>query len=80
MSNTSEYQILDITAQLHSLRRAIQELERTELLGMVVLKGSQTVNSKQALSQCFSKLQDSITDIEETLATVAEATGQRGKL
>jgi hypothetical protein len=44
------------------------------------LEGQQTVDSRQSLAQCFVNLHSAIEDIETTLATIGEATGETGKL
>lgn len=80
MSKATERHIIGIAAMLRTLRKAVEELERLELNQVEPLKGQQTVDSRQSLSQCFGSLQDSIVAMESLLATVAEATGESGKL
>lgn len=80
MSKATERHIIGIAAMLRTLRKAVEELERLELSQVEPLKGQQTVDSRQSLSQCFGSLQDSIVAMESLLATVAEATGESGKL
>ncbi|WP_110951267.1 hypothetical protein [Pseudomonas bohemica] len=80
MTRASERHIIGIAAMLRALRKAVDELEQLELTQVEPLKGHQTVDSKQSLSQCFSSLQTSIEEMENLLATVAEATGEVGKL
>ncbi|HXR01441.1 MAG TPA: hypothetical protein VN798_13715 [Pseudomonas sp.] len=80
MSKASERHIIGIASQLRTLRKAVEELEQIELAQVSTLKGQQTVDSRQSLSQCFAELQTSIVSMEDTLATVAEATGDIAKL
>ncbi|SEI53961.1 hypothetical protein [Pseudomonas sp. NFR16] len=80
MTNASERHIIAIASMLRTLRKAVEELEQLELHQVEPLRGNQTVDSKQSLTQCFSSLQASIEEIEDLLATVAEATGDIGKL
>ncbi|MDB6052417.1 MAG: hypothetical protein JWR17_5163 [Pseudomonas sp.] len=70
---------LDTATLLRSLRSSVQRLEQIELAEVTDLAGHQTVDTKQSLSQCFALLHTSITEMEETLSAIAEATGARGK-
>jgi len=80
MSKASELHIIGIAAMLRSLRKAVDELEQLERVQVKELQGEQTVDTQQSLSQCFANFQDSITDMEDALATMAEATGESAKL
>ena len=80
MTKASERHIIGIAALLRSLSKAVDELEQIELAQVAQLQGEQTVDSRQSLSQCFSIFQNSIADMENALASMAEATGEIGKL
>ncbi|WP_296261312.1 MULTISPECIES: hypothetical protein [unclassified Pseudomonas] len=80
MTKACERHIIGIAAMLRSLRKAVDELEQLELKQVEPLRGEQTVDSTQSLSQCFSSLQTSILEMEDLLATIAEATGEIDKL
>lgn len=80
MSDIRKIQMTRIAATLRSLREAVHELELVELAQVDHLEGQQTVDTQQSLSECFSKLQVSINEMENALATLAEATGDAGKL
>ncbi|RJX78998.1 hypothetical protein [Pseudomonas sp. LS-2] len=80
MTKASERHIIALAAMLHSLRKAVDKLESIELAQVQHLQGEQTVDHQQSLSQCFTNLQRSISDMENTLVTLAEATGEISKL
>jgi hypothetical protein len=65
---------------LGQLRSRIRDLERSELERVDRLRGHQTVDDREALGQSFARLETALLDIEETLATLGEATGEIGKL
>jgi hypothetical protein len=80
MSSERKQKIGFITAQLISLRAAVESLSDLELPRVRELAGHQTTDASQSLELCFMKMDDSITDMEETLAAIAEATGEIEKL
>ena len=80
MTSANAVHITQIASLLRSLRDAVNELEQIELAHVKHLAGDQTVDSQQSLSQCFANFQDSITDMENGLASVAEATGEVSEL
>ena len=65
---------------LERLRDDIRGLERSELERVAHLRGHQTVDDLGALQQSFVKLDHAVLDIEQTLASLGEATGEIGKL
>nr|WP_232915177.1 hypothetical protein [Pseudomonas viridiflava] len=65
---------------LERLRDDIRSLERSELERVSHLRGHQTVDDLEALQQSFVKLDHAVLDIEQTLASLGEATGEIGKL
>jgi hypothetical protein len=75
MPTASQHRITEVTDILRSLRNAVNGLEQLELAQVGNLRGEQTVDSKQSLSQCFTEFQRCITDMEDALASIAEATG-----
>lgn len=80
MTSANAVHITQIASLLRALREAVIELEQIELAHVKHLTGDQTVDSRQSLSQCFANFQDSITDMENGLASVAEATGEISEL
>jgi hypothetical protein len=76
MTSANAVHITQIASLLRSLRDAVTELEQIELAHVKHLTGDQTVDSQQSISQCFANFQDSITDMENGLASMAEATGE----
>lgn len=80
MDKSSHEQFQAVWTKLQSLRDSIRHLEHTELERVHRLRGSQTVDDMEAVQQSFAKLELAIADIEETLATLGEATGEIGKL
>jgi len=80
MSVQSRAQIGAIFDQLLSLRESVKCLQQMENERVVALRGHQTVDVDGAFLLVFQKLQDSIADMEEALATIAEATGDAPKL
>jgi hypothetical protein len=65
---------------LRLLREKVTALALDEESQVVTLEGNQTPDSKEAIHLSFAKLQDQIAGMEETLATIAEATGEIPKL
>ncbi|MGK9419348.1 hypothetical protein SAMN04490182_2400 [Pseudomonas cedrina] len=72
-------QVAAIFAQLLALRESVTALERAQEERAGSLRGHQTVDVDGAFRLVFQKLQDEITRMEETLATLAEATGDGPK-
>jgi hypothetical protein len=67
-----------ISVQLQALRIAVEKLETEE--GHQSLRGHQTVNSSESIRMSFQKLQTAITEMEDTMVMIAEATGAIDKL
>lgn len=80
MDTSSHEQFETAWTKLQLLRGSIRDLEHAELERVHRLRGSQTVDDLEAVQQSFAKLELAILDIEETLATIGEATGEIGKL
>lgn len=80
MSAYSRTLIAGIFDQLRVLRQAVTELGAVEESDVASLRGSQTMDVEGAIHLSFMKLQDQIAAMEETLATIAEATGEIPKL
>ena len=76
MIRTSKAQISDLFRLLHRLREDVQTLELAQEQQVVSLRGQQTVDSSDAIGLSFRKLAQQITSMEETLAAIAEATGE----
>jgi len=79
MALASKNRIAAIFDQLRILRESVTELETMES-EVASLRGSQTMDVKGSVQLSFSKLQDQIAAMEETLASIAEATGEIPKL
>lgn len=79
MAPTSKIRIAAIFDQLRVLRESVTELETVES-EVASLRGSQTMDIKGAVQLSFTKLQGQIAAMEETLASIAEATGEIPKL
>jgi len=78
---SSSHQLFNsVCTTLHTLRDGVEALERSELERVEQLRGHQTVDDREAVQQSFARLQQALFDIEETLATLGEATGEIGKL
>lgn len=80
MSHDNKVLIAGIFDQLRVLRETVNELEAVDESEVESLRGSQTVDVDGAVHLSFVKLQDQIAAMEETLATIAEATGEIPKL
>lgn len=80
MGNDNKAQIAGIFEQLRVLRESIAELEDNETSQVSSLRGHQTVDVEGAVHLSFMTLQKAIAKIEETLAAMAEATGEIPKL
>jgi hypothetical protein len=79
MSAQSQAQIGAIFDQLLALRESVNLLQQMEDERVGTLRGHQTVDVYGAFLLVFQKLQDNIADMEEALATIAEATGDAPK-
>jgi len=79
MAPTSKIRIAAIFAQLRVLRESVTDLETVES-EVASLRGSQTMDVKGAVQLSFTKLKGQIAAMEETLASIAEATGEIPKL
>ena len=79
MSAQSQAQIGAIFDQLLSLRESVNSLQQMENERVGTLRGHQTVDVDGSFLLVFQKLQDNIVDMEEALATIAEATGDAPK-
>lgn len=75
MSSDTREHVAAIFDQLLALRESVTALERAEQDRAGSLRGHQTVDVDGAFHLGFQKLQDEIASMEETLATLAEATG-----
>ncbi len=75
MNEAAKHRIGWIFEQLRILRESISDLERMERREVSSLRGHQTVDSKETLHLSFQQLQDLIVCMEETLAALAEASG-----
>lgn len=80
MTSVSGQHLQDITDLLDSLRTAVLRLAEIELAEHQILKGHQTVDAAVSLAECFSMMDLSISGMEDAVATIAEATGEREKL
>jgi hypothetical protein len=80
INHSSKEQFDTVWATLEKLRGAIHQLERSELERLDRLRGHQTVDDRESIEQSFVKLDHAVLEIEETLATIGEATGEIGKL
>jgi hypothetical protein len=80
MSKDSEALVAAIFNQLQILRETVKLLEEVDQSEVDTLRGAQTVDVDGAVHMSFIKLQDQIAAIEETLAAIAEATGEISKL
>ncbi|MBF4559251.1 MULTISPECIES: hypothetical protein [unclassified Pseudomonas] len=79
MSAQSQAQIGAIFDQLLSLRESVNSLQQMENERVGTLRGHQTVDVDGSFLLVFQKLQNNIADMEEALATIAEATGDAPK-
>ncbi|MCF5706279.1 hypothetical protein GIV19_03130 [Pseudomonas syringae] len=80
MEHESHERFDAVWVTLERLRADLQHLERTELERVAHLRGHQTVDDLEALQQSFVRLDQAVLDIEQTLASLGEATGEIGKL
>lgn len=63
-----------VATQLKALRRTIRALAELRLSQTHELSGHQTVDSRQSLLLSFERLEACLSEMEETLATITEAT------
>ena len=80
MSKESKILVAEIFDQLRILQETVAELEAVDESQVASLRGSQTVDVDGAVHLSFQKLQDQIAAMVETLASIAEATGEIPKL
>ncbi|XSS62207.1 hypothetical protein ACP9OK_25735 [Pseudomonas sp. B11] len=80
MSKDSKTLLAGIFEHLRVLRATVAELESVAEIEVDALRGSQTVDVDDSIHLSFMKLQDQIGEMEETIATIAEATGEIPKL
>lgn len=80
MSKDSKTLVVAIFNQLRVLRETVTLLEAVDESEVDSLRGAQTVDVDGAVHLSFMTLQDQIAAMEETLATIAEATGEIPKL
>lgn len=80
MSKDSKTLVVAMFNQLRVLRETVTNLEAVDESEVDSLRGAQTVDVDGAVHLSFMKLQDQIAAMEETLATIAEATGEIPKL
>ncbi|WP_213878855.1 hypothetical protein [Pseudomonas sp. dw_358] len=71
-----EVSIAAVFEHLRLLREKVSALAASEENQVRTLKGHQTPDTQEAIHLSFAKLQDQIESMEETLATIAEATGE----
>lgn len=72
--------VAGIFEQLRILRESVVHLESVDEAEVKALRGNQTVDVDDSIRLSFNKLQDQIAAMEETLASIAEATGEIPKL
>ena len=80
MSKDSKALVAGIFDQLRILRETVTDLEAVDGSEVTSLAGAQTVDVTETVHLSFMKLQDQIAAMEETLATIAEATGEISKV
>lgn len=80
MSKDSKTLLVGIFEHLRVLRATVAELESVVEIEVDALRGSQTVDVDDSIHLSFMKLQDQIGEMEETIATIAETTGEIPKL
>ncbi|WP_431038456.1 hypothetical protein [Pseudomonas yamanorum] len=80
MSVGNKALVAEIFDQLRILRESVNHLESVNEAEVKALRGHQTVDVDDSIRLSFKKLQDQIAAMEETLATIAEATGEIPKL
>ncbi|KAA8711309.1 hypothetical protein [Pseudomonas cannabina] len=80
MGHSSQQQYRLVWTALQTLREEVRNLQLSELERDESLRGRQTVDDREAIQQSFVGLDQALDDIEATLATIGEATGEIGKL
>lgn len=80
MPNPKRPNLADVTTSLNCLREAIKKLERSDLPEVDALEGHQSVDTQSSLNQCVQVLERLMTEMDDTVAMLAEAVGERGKL
>lgn len=74
MSTTQVGSEKAVATHLKALRRTIRALAKLHLSQIHELSGHQTVDSRQNLLLSFEHLEACLSEMEETLATITEAT------
>lgn len=72
--------LADVMTSLNCLREAVKKLERGDLPEVEALQGHQSVDTQSSLNQCILVLERLMTEMDDTVAMLAEAVGERGKL
>nr|WP_238418327.1 hypothetical protein [Pseudomonas cannabina] len=80
VGHSSQQQYRLVWTTLQTLREEVRNLQLSELERDESLRGRQTVDDREAIQQSFIGLDQALDDIEATLATIGEATGEIGKL
>ncbi|RMN28049.1 hypothetical protein ALQ64_04561 [Pseudomonas cannabina] len=80
VGHSSQQQYRLVWTALQTLREEVRNLQLSELERDESLRGRQTVDDREAIQQSFVGLDQALDDIEATLATIGEATGEIGKL
>lgn len=80
MSDDHLGQIVIVFDELRALRSSLLLLQGMEEKRLNSLRGHQTVDNKGALTLSFERLQSNVADMEDVLATLAEAMGAVPKL
>ncbi|MEQ4315670.1 hypothetical protein ABNM01_13485 [Pseudomonas syringae] len=80
MVNDSQQQFHSVWTTLQNLREEVRQLQLSELERVEHLRGEQTVDNREAIQQSFVAIEQAFDDVEATLATIGEATGEIGKL
>lgn len=78
--SAEDVSIAAVFEHLRLLREKVNALATSAERQVVTLEGHQTLDTKEAIHLSFAKLQDQIGSMEETLATIAEATGEIPKV
>ncbi|MFJ5300920.1 hypothetical protein ACIQAL_30900 [Pseudomonas sp. NPDC088368] len=68
-----------ILDQLQDLRETVNDLRILDMTEVDSLRGAQTADTDEALHLSFLALQEQLAGVEETVAMIAEATGDVAK-
>lgn len=74
MTKLKTQAMADVAQQLIALRAAISNLKELQTSDAPELTGHQTLDSRQSLQLSFERLESCVDEMEETLASLAEAT------